>query len=136
YGRGSVRQVLRTRLIREGQKDIPEPLALALELPPGEEDAGGPVVDARGGLVGCLCEREDPQQLVRYAADVSEVRAFVEEAKPWYEPRTAAEHRRRAALYARSRRSERALADLDAALRQGPRDAPTWCERARARLLR
>src|SRR5262249_28177170 len=118
------------------QKEGPEPLAVAVELPPGEQDGGVPVVDDRGRLVACLSEREEPQQLVRYAADVSEGRAFVDAARPWYEPRTAEDHRRRAALYARSRRLDRALADLDAALRQEPRHAPTWCERGRVRLMR
>lgn len=135
YSRGTVRQVARTRLIREAQEDGREPLALLLELPPAEDDSGSAVVDDRGQVVGCLSDRESPQQLVRYGAEVSEIRAFLEAAKPWHEPRTATEIRARATLYTRSRRLNRAIADLDVALRLEPQNAAIYHERARVRWM-
>jgi tetratricopeptide (TPR) repeat protein len=128
YAAGTVRQLGRTRL---GQgEDDPAATAVILELPPRAEDSGGPVVNDRGEVVGTLCEKEGPQQLASYAVAASEMRAFLAETRSWGDPRTAADHRRRGALFTRTRRHEQALADYTRAIRLEPGDAATYSDRA------
>jgi tetratricopeptide (TPR) repeat protein len=131
YTAGSVRQLGRTRLDPDRED---EALAVTLELPPRAEDSGGPVVNDRGEVVGTLCDKEGPQQQVSYAVAASEMRAFLAEMRPWWDPRTAADHRRRGALFTHTRHHEQALADYTRALQLDPDHATTYSDRARVYL--
>jgi tetratricopeptide (TPR) repeat protein/S1-C subfamily serine protease len=128
YVPGAVRQVARLPLSRA--TDQPAPAVLVAQLPPHGEDGGAPVIDDDGQVVGMTCDREAAEQMASCGPDVSEIRAFVAEARPLWEPRTAADYRRRAALYVRTRRFRHALADCTAALRLDPQAAALYGERA------
>jgi tetratricopeptide (TPR) repeat protein len=134
YAAGSVRQIGRTRL--GDAKDGPEVVALVAQLPLSDGDGGGPIVDDGGRLVGVASGKDAPQQLVSYALDVGEVRAFVAATKATWSPATADEFARRAALFARLRVWDRATADCTVALRLNPKDAAALAGRGRARLMR
>jgi tetratricopeptide (TPR) repeat protein len=133
YTRGAVRQVTRAPL--RSTPDEPAPLAVVAQLPPHDENAGGPLLDDRGEVVGITTDREAAQQELSYAADVSEVRAFLAEARPLWQPGTVDELRRRAALYLRTHRYECALADWGAAVRLDPHRAPAYADRGEVRRL-
>jgi tetratricopeptide (TPR) repeat protein len=128
YAAGTVRQIGHTHL--GPAEDDAEAAAVILELPPRAEDSGGPVVNDRGEVVGTLCAKEAPQQLVSYAVAASEMRAFLAETRSWWDPSTAADHRRRGALFTRSRRHEQALADYTRAVQLDPAHAATYSDRA------
>jgi tetratricopeptide (TPR) repeat protein len=131
YAVATVRQLGATRL---GQGDEREAAAILLELPPRAEDSGGPVVNDRGEVLGILSDKEGPQQLVSYAVAGSEVRAVLNETRRWWDPRTAADHRRRGALFTRTRNHEQALADYIRAIELEPDHAETYSARARVYL--
>jgi tetratricopeptide (TPR) repeat protein len=134
YAPGAVRQVARLPLGRA--MDQPAPAVLVAQLPPHGEDGGAPVIDDDGRVVGMTCDREAAEQMASCGPEVGEIRAFVAEARPLGEPRTAADFRRRAALDVRTRRLERALADCTAAIRLDPQAAPLYAERAEVYRLR
>jgi S1-C subfamily serine protease len=57
----------------------PDPEVLLLQAVLGDGEAGGPVLDDTGALVGIVSGKSAPQQQISYALAVSEVRAFLTE---------------------------------------------------------
>jgi S1-C subfamily serine protease len=134
YAAGSVRQLGRTKLAEaEEAKDV---RVVVAQLPLGDGDSGGPVLDDRGRLVGVTSGKDAPQQLVGYLLDVREVRTFLDATRPLREPRGAGEFLNRGRLYVHLRQGTRAAADCDAALKLDPKNVVALVERSRARLLK
>jgi S1-C subfamily serine protease len=77
YANGSVRQ--RGRVALDVGEKAPLVSALVCQLPAQTGSPGGPVVNAKGELVGVLSAREGAQ-LVGYAATTDEIRAFLDVA--------------------------------------------------------
>jgi S1-C subfamily serine protease len=85
YAAGTVRQRGRVAL-GDGEK-ARRVGAVVLQLPTQASSPGGPVVNARGELVGVLASRESTQS-TGYAADPAEVAAFLDAADVTRLPRT------------------------------------------------
>lgn len=85
YAAGTVRQRGRVAL-GDGEK-ARRVGAVVLQLPTQAGSPGGPVVNARGELVGVLASRESAQS-TGYAADPAEVAAFLDAADLTRPPRT------------------------------------------------
>jgi tetratricopeptide (TPR) repeat protein/S1-C subfamily serine protease len=129
YGAGSVRQVDHVNL---GQTmDGPDPLVVIVQAPLVEGEAGGPLLDERGELVGLVSGKVGPQQQLVYGLDREEIEAFLNETRPRSSPRTAAEFCQRGVLFVKARQYGRALRDFHSAIRLDPRHAPAWSERGR-----
>jgi S1-C subfamily serine protease len=79
YASGAVRQ--RGKVALEPGEQAQRVSVLVLQLPAQTGSHGGPVLNANGELVGVLAAREGAQ-MVGYAADPDEVRAFLEKAIP------------------------------------------------------
>ncbi len=77
YSAGSVRQ--RGRVALDSGEKAPLVAALVCQLPAQAGSPGGPLVNAKGELVGVLAAREGAQQ-VGYAATADEIRAFLDVA--------------------------------------------------------
>jgi S1-C subfamily serine protease len=75
YASGSVRQ--RGQVALEMGENAPRVATLVCQLPAQSGSPGGPLLNARGELVGVLSARETAQQ-VGYAATTDEVRAFLD----------------------------------------------------------
>ena len=86
YASGSVRQ--RGKIALDAGEKAPLVSVLVCQLPAQTGSPGGPVVNAKGELVGVLSAREGAQ-LVGYAATTDEIRAFLDlyDARP---PKTLA----------------------------------------------
>lgn len=125
---GTVRQLGYANLGPPDEK--PDPAVILAQLPGSAGDSGGPVVNDAGRLVGMVTGKEAPQQQVSNCLSVGEVRAFVRENRPRWDPRTAEEYRQRGAFHLRTGRPERALADYGVALRLEPNDALLHSDRA------
>jgi S1-C subfamily serine protease/tetratricopeptide (TPR) repeat protein len=130
YTSGSVRQLGRANL---GQTaDEPDPAILLVQAPVQDGDGGGPLLDDRGEFVGVVSGKGGPQQLVSYCLTAEEVLAFLEEKRPLWSPRDAAELCARGALFTKARQYERAVLDFTAALRADPAYARAFAERGKA----
>jgi tetratricopeptide (TPR) repeat protein len=112
-----------------------EPAVLVVQAPLVEGEAGGPVLDGRGAVVGVAGGKAGPQQ-VAYCLEAAEVRAFLDEQRARARPRTAAELCARGEVFARARLYDRAIVDFTEALKADPVSAPAHAGRGRAYLLR
>ncbi len=97
------------------EADGPAPSVLVLQAPLGDREAGGPVLDHSGMLVGLLAGKVGPQQQVGFAVTASEIRAFLDEQRPLARPATATERVRRAEVFSRAHAWRRALEEYGAA---------------------
>jgi tetratricopeptide (TPR) repeat protein/S1-C subfamily serine protease len=116
--------------------DGPDPAALVVQAPLSDGEAGGPVLDGRGRVVGVVAGKSGPQQQVSCCLEVEEVRGFLAENRARARPQGAAELSDRGALFTRARLYDRAIADYTEALRAEPASARACCERGRAYFLK
>lgn len=128
YAAGCIRQQGHARLGLSEEGEEPAVLLLQAVLGPGE--GGGPVLDAAGNLVGIISGKSAPQQQISYALALSEVQAFLTEQRSLARPRDALAYVQRSGVFVRARRYDRALADLDEAVKLAPRDAMVLTARA------
>jgi S1-C subfamily serine protease/Flp pilus assembly protein TadD len=139
YAAGAVRQAADVELQTSPLGEPVRPRTLLLQIPGGS--TGGPVVNGAGELVGMLAAKEAPQQL-GYAVAASELRTFLEAARPLFAPTTPEEHhargqllltrgRYREAVAALEQAGAPAAADLSTALLRDS-DVKTAVEKARA----
>ncbi|HJZ93107.1 MAG TPA: trypsin-like peptidase domain-containing protein, partial [Gemmataceae bacterium] len=119
---GTVRSIGKVALQDGPGNDVPRPNTAILQLPHLGSSSGGPVVNARGELVGILAAREGPRQELAYAAATAEVLEFLRGARPLAKPATAAEWYGLAQLAVRGRLPEMALAAFDEAAKLAPSD--------------
>ena len=113
YASAHLRQADAVTLGREA--DGPPPTVLVLQAPLGDREAGGPVLDGKGNLVGLLVGKVGPQQQIGFALAADEIRAFLDEQRPLAHPATPSDRLRRAELFARVHSWRRALEEYDAA---------------------
>lgn len=90
YAAGTVRNIGRITLRRDGGDETNKPLASLLQLPHQGSASGGPVVNERGELVGVLASREGSRQELAYAATPDEIRSFLKQSETAWMPASAA----------------------------------------------
>jgi tetratricopeptide (TPR) repeat protein len=120
YTSGTVRQVYRVQeTFNDGlQRDY---LRVETQSPTNPGDSGGPVVNDAGELVAVHHGAHTAGRLMTYGVDLSELKAFLEELRPWLAPKTAEQYNDRGAHYYERGRYERALADFTKACTLDPR---------------
>jgi tetratricopeptide (TPR) repeat protein len=128
YTQGAVR-VVAHRAIRYGTTQLVDCLVVETQSPINPGDSGGPVVNDKGELAGVTSGFHRDGRLVSFCIDVTEVRKFAAEARKFLDPRTAKDYRLRGQNYGRKGRYDRALADLNEALRLDPDDDVALHER-------
>jgi tetratricopeptide (TPR) repeat protein/S1-C subfamily serine protease len=133
YAGGSVRQVGYANLGQAGTGR--DPAILIVQAPLGEGDGGGLVLDGRGEAAGMISGKVGPQQQVAFCLTVAEIRAFLDEQRPRWDPRDAADLCGRGVLFVKAGRLDRALRDFDDAVRLDPNFAGAYAERGNARRL-
>src|SRR5262249_58039293 len=91
YAAGAVRQVCRARdgYTWQGETLAKGALVVVTQSPINEGDSGGPVLNDCGELVGVAAAVRWAGPVTSVAIDVSEVKAFVEQARSGAKPRTA-----------------------------------------------
>jgi S1-C subfamily serine protease/Tfp pilus assembly protein PilF len=129
YTAATVRQLAHANL--DQTTNGPDPAVVLLQASLGEGDGGGPVFNDNGELVGIVSGKSAPQQQISYALAVREVRDFLAESRPRWTPSTAAQLIERGILFRKARQYERALLDLNEAVRLESRNAAAHEERAR-----
>lgn len=127
YSAGTIRQLGHVPLGQTDEK--PDPAVLLVQLPSSSNDSGGALVNDAGELVGVVTGKEAPQQLVTYGLDVGEVKAFLYEARPRWDPHSASDFRQRGAALARAGRNEPAVSAYDRAIRLDADNASLLAER-------
>ena len=134
YNGGWVRQTGHANL---GQTmDDPDPAVLLFQSLVSEGEAGAPLLNDRGEIVGVVTGKSAPQQQLAYALTAAEVRAFLVENQAKRQPTSAAEWCARAAVFVKARLYDRALLDCNAAVAAEPTSALACSERARVQHLR
>ncbi len=129
YSGGCVRQLGHGNL---GQtSEGPDPAVAIVQAPLGEGDSGGLALDARGDVAGLISGKVGPQQQVAFCLGVAEIRAFLDEQRPHWNPRSAADFCRRGVLYVKAGRLDRAVLDYNEALRLDPNFAVAYSERGK-----
>jgi S1-C subfamily serine protease/Flp pilus assembly protein TadD len=132
HASGTVRAVGRVALSSDAKADAQKPLAALLQLPHQGGSSGGPVANDRGELVGVLAAREGARQELAYAAVASELRTFLESARPLWKPQSAAEWHARAIFLARRGRAIACLAAHAEAAKLAANDAVILASQSRA----
>jgi S1-C subfamily serine protease/Tfp pilus assembly protein PilF len=133
YAGGTVRQLGKARV--SSDPDAAAVRVVLAQLPLGDGDAGSPVLDDRGRVIGVAMGKDAPQQLVSFLLDVAEVKEFLVVTKSVREPKSADDFERRATLYARLHRWSGVIADLDESLKREPKNATALAERGHAHLM-
>jgi tetratricopeptide (TPR) repeat protein len=129
YSSGSVRQLGNGNL---GQTSTgPDPAVVIVQAPLGEGDGGGLVLDARGDLAGMISGKVGPQQQVALCLAVSEIRAFLDDQRPRWDPRNAADLCSRGVIFVKAGHLDRALQDFSDALQLDPNFAIAYSERGK-----
>lgn len=105
--------------------------ALETQIPLNQGNSGGPIVDNDGKLVAVVegGVTEPGVQLVNMCVDLSEVQAFLKEALPMAEPKTAGDFNQRGDHHYEAERYDQAMADYDAAITIDPMNAEATCNR-------
>ncbi|MBV8318527.1 MAG: trypsin-like peptidase domain-containing protein [Planctomycetaceae bacterium] len=123
YSSGTVRQVFH-RELKIGEVPFLRYRCVETQSPVNPGDSGGSVVNGNGEVVavnsGRAYAKSAPDPQTSYAVDVSEVRAFLDGARPLLHPKTAEDYNRRGLYYLSRARIDAALADFDEALKLLP----------------
>ncbi len=133
YAAGSVRQLGKARV--SSDPDAAAVRVVLAQLPLGDGDTGGPVLDDRGRVIGVAVGKDAPQQLVSFLLDAVEVKEFLASMKSLREPKAAVDFEWRADHYAHLHRWARVIADLDEAIQREPKNATALAERGHAHLM-
>ncbi len=115
YTSGTVRQVYHTRDTLSG---LPlDYMRLESQSPTNSGDSGGPVVNDQGEIVAIHHASLNDARLVTHMVDVSELKAYLEQARPWLHPATAEDFNSRGLRYYEHDRYEAAIKDFSEAAR-------------------
>jgi tetratricopeptide (TPR) repeat protein len=133
YTAASLRQ--RGRINLGQTTEGPDPDVLIVQAPLADGEGGGLVLNDRGELVGVVSGRTGPQQQAAYCLAASEVRGFLEENSPRWDPKNVEALIQRGGVFLKARQYALAMADFDAALRIDAHCASALCERGRAEHL-
>lgn len=132
YAAGTVRNIGRVTLRRDGGDEANKPLASLLQLPHQGSASGGPVVNERGELVGVLASREGTRQELAYAATPDEIRGFLKQAKAIWKPESATTWLARGHLLTRLGLRRQAIEAFATAANLAPEDARVLAQHAKA----
>jgi tetratricopeptide (TPR) repeat protein len=133
YSAGWVRQQGKASLGQTAEG--PDPEVLLIQAPLNEGEGGGPWLSDRGEVVAVHTGRAAPQQQIVYGLTAAEVKVFLDEARPRWAPRGAAEWIERGLLFVKARQFPRAVQDYSTALEAEPASARACSERGWARQL-
>ncbi|HVK14331.1 MAG TPA: tetratricopeptide repeat-containing serine protease family protein [Gemmataceae bacterium] len=135
YSTGTVRQVYRKDWrFADGLARSARIVEMQSPINPG--DSGGPVVNDAGELVGVVSGKKADAALMSWCIAAAEVRAYLTEALPLVDPKTAAAFRRRGVRTLDRGQAARAVEDLSAAHRLDPKSADVLADRAMAYRVR
>jgi tetratricopeptide (TPR) repeat protein len=131
YSTGTIRQVYRKEW---HYADGPARTARVVETqsPINPGDSGGPVVNDAGELVGVVSGKKAEAALMSWCIAAAEVKAYLEEARPLVEPKTAALFHRRGVRTLDRGQAARAVEDLSEANGLDPKSADILADRALA----
>src|SRR5262249_30545025 len=132
YTRGEVSSVYRKKFSLSQTGQAIDATIVQTTQPINPRDSGGPVVNDKGEVVAVTSAHREGGNLLSYAIDVSEVKAFLEEARKYYHPASADAFRKRGQHYYERGRNNAAAEDFTAALRLEPKDAVTFRSRGDA----
>jgi tetratricopeptide (TPR) repeat protein len=131
YTRGEVSSVYRRKFVLSQHGQAIDATVVQTTQPINPGDSGGPVVNDRGEVVAVTTAFREGGNLLSYAIDVTEVKAFLEEAFKYYHPDSALAFRKRGQHYYDNKRFSAAAADFTSALRL-EKDAATYRSRGDA----
>jgi tetratricopeptide (TPR) repeat protein/S1-C subfamily serine protease len=127
YSSGNVRQLGNGNLGHPSTG--PDPAVVLVQAPLGEGDGGGLALDRHGEVVGMISGKVGAQQQVAFCLAVAEIRAFLDEHRPRWDPRNAAELCSRGAVFVKAGRFDRALGDFNEAVRLDSNFSTAYSER-------
>lgn len=120
YTSGTVRQVYKTRTkLSNGQAC--EYLRVETQSPTNPGDSGGPVVNDAGQVVAVHHASFGGGQLMTYFVDARELKAFLQEAQPLFDPQSAEQYNDRGVHYYERGRYDKAVEDFTKALELDPK---------------
>jgi hypothetical protein len=135
YSTGTVRQVYRKEW-RYADGPVRVARILEMQSPINNGDSGGPVVNDAGEVVGVVSGKKPDAVLMSWCIAGAEVRAYLEEARPLVEPKSAAAFQRRGVRALERGQAIRAVEDLSTAHRMDPKAADILVNRAMAHRAR
>lgn len=103
--------------------------AVMTQSPTNPGDSGGPVVNDRGRLVAVTESYRIGARLISNCIDVSEVRDYLDEVRPFLHPKSAKDYNVRGVRYYDNDRYDRALCDFTAAIRRNKQTAKSYSNR-------
>ena len=119
YTSGTVRQVYRTKVtLSNGQFCDYQRVETRSPTNPG--DSGGPVVNDSGEIVAIHHATSTAGQLMTHFVDARELKTFLQEAEPWFDPQTAEQFNDRGVHYYDTDRYDKAIQDFSRALQLDP----------------
>jgi tetratricopeptide (TPR) repeat protein len=131
YTSGTVRQVYAAKW-RFGTGQQVEARIIETQSPTNGGDSGGPLVNHDGRLIGVTSSHTTDARLMTQFIDVSEVRTFLDEARPLLRPRTWPDHNHCGNHYYQRGRFDRAVAHYTQAIRLNDGDAVLYRNRGMA----
>ena len=134
YTDGKVGSVARQQIIYSNvqQLDV-EMLLTSASINPG--DSGGSIVDRDGNVVGIISgSKAGKASAVSLGVELGEIKTFLDGARQWLNPRSAADFQKRALHYNSVGRFGAAIADFTQVLKTNPRDGNIYRNRAEAQL--
>ena len=123
YASGSIRQAANIALVPSSMGEGAKCRTLLLQLPHQASSSGGPVADDEGRVVRMLAAKEGAQQQLGYAITSSELRAFLDSARPIFAPKTAVELKKRSRYLQARGRFAAATATIGRAIELEPKNA-------------
>jgi tetratricopeptide (TPR) repeat protein len=131
YSTGTVRQVYRKEW-RFATGPVRSARVVETQSPINPGDSGGPVVNDAGEVLAVVSGRQPEAALVSWCISVEEVKAYLEEARPLVEPKSAEVFHRRGLRTLDRGQVARAIDDLSVAHRLDPKAADVLVGRAMA----
>jgi|GEM_PF-3283720 len=131
YTSGTVRQIYRGKRDYGGGQKV-EASIVETQSPANPGDSGGPVVNARGQVVAICSAGNQKAQLMTIFIDVSELKDYLAQVRPFVRPRTANDFNNRGIQYYERGLLDKAVPDLTEAIRLDPKLAIAYVNRANA----
>lgn len=119
YTSGSVRQVYRAKTILSNGQEC-EYQRVETQSPTNPGDSGGPVVNDACEIVAIHHATSRAGQLMTYFVDARELKSFLKEAEPWFDPQTAEQFNDRGVHYYEQGRYDKSLEDFSRSLELDP----------------
>ncbi len=128
---GEVRQV-RRRKFQLGTDQNVDAVAFDVTSAINPGDSGGAVVNIRGEVVGVVSATSRAETLRSVVIHVDEVHDYINEVRPWLQPKEAGQFQQRGKNYLEKGRFELALRDFNRAIDLDEEPAEYYCSRGEA----